>query len=128
MPSTGSYIYPFWTPEMEKRMEKTIEKTIGQRIKECRIRKGMTQEELAEAMFTRKSTISDYENDKIDFKISVLREVSRVLETSVTYLTEENAVNIEDEIMQMAMVLQQIKSSELRKAAIAQVKVLAEII
>ena len=55
MPSTGSYIYPFWTPEMEKRMEKTI----GQRIKECRIRKGMTQEELAEAMFTRKSTISD---------------------------------------------------------------------
>lgn len=29
--------------------------------------------------------------------------------------------------MQMAMVLQQIKSSELRKAAIAQVKVLAEI-
>lgn len=120
MPGTGSYIYPFWTPEMEKRMEKTI----GQRIKECRIRKGMTQE----AMFTRKSTISDYENDKIDFKISVLREVSRVLETTVTYLTEENAVNIEDEIMQMAMVLQQIKSSELRKAAIAQVKVLAEII
>lgn len=39
-----------------------------------------------------------------------------------------NAVNIEDEIMQMAMVLQQIKSRELRKAAIAQVKVLAEII
>ena len=68
------------------------------------------------------------EYDKIDFKISVLKKVSRVLETSVTYLTEENAVNIEDEIMQMAMVLQQIKSRELRKAAIAQVKVLAEII
>lgn len=124
MPGTGSCIFPFWTPEMEKRMEKTI----GQRIKECRIKKGMTQEQLAEAMFTRKSTISDYENDKIDFKISVLKKVSRVLETSVTYLTEENAVNIEDEIMQMAMVLQQIKSRELRKAAIAQVKVLAEII
>ena len=124
MPGTGSCIFPFWTPEMEKRMEKTI----GQRIKECRIKKGMTQEQLAEAMFTRKSTISDYENDKIDFKISVLKKVSRVLETSVTYLTEENAVNIEDEIMQMAMVLQQITSRELRKAAIAQVKVLAEII
>ena len=106
MPSTGSYIYPFWTPEMEKRMEKTI----GQRIKECRIRKGMTQEELAEAMFTRKSTISDYENDKIDFKISVLREVSGVLETSVTYLTEENAVNIEDEIMQMLWCYSRLKA------------------
>ena len=104
-----------------------MEKTIGQRIKEYRKKRGMTQEELAEAMFTRKSTISDYENDKIDFKISVLRELARVLGTSVTYLAEENAVNIEDEIMQMAMVLQQIKSSELRKAAIAQVKVLAEI-
>ena len=90
--------------------------------------KKLTQEQLAEAMFTRKSTISDYENDKIDFKISVLKNISRVLETSVTYLAEENAVNIEDEIMQMAMVLQQIKSRELRKAAIAQVKVLAEII
>ena len=76
----------------------------------------------------RKQCLPERARFQIDFKISVLREVSRVLETSVTYLTEENAVNIEDEIMQMAMVLQQIKSSELRKAAIAQVKVLAEII
>lgn len=48
-----------------------MEKTIGQRIKECRKNKGMTQEALAEKMLTDKSTISLYENDK-----STLRAVS----------------------------------------------------
>ena len=37
------------TPEMEKRMEKTI----GMRIKECRVKMGMTQDELAEALLTK---------------------------------------------------------------------------
>lgn len=44
------------TPEMEKRMEKTI----GMRIKECRVKMGMTQEELAEALLTKKMAIEKY--------------------------------------------------------------------
>ena len=63
-----------------------MEKTIGMRIKECRVKIGMTQEELAEELLTKKSTISAYENDKIDIKISILKQIAKVLNTSVFYL------------------------------------------
>ena len=52
-----------------------MEKTLGMRIKECRMKMGMTQEELAEALLTKKSTVSAYENDKIDIKISILKHI-----------------------------------------------------
>ena len=110
-----------FAPEMERKMEKTL----GKRIKECRLRKGMTQEALAEVLFTKKSTISEYENDKIDLKYSVLKEIAKALDTSVSYLSGEQDEDIDDEVMQMAIALQKIKSRELRRAAIAQVKVLA---
>ena len=102
-----------------------MEKTIGMRIKECRVKIGMTQEELAEELLTKKSTISAYENDKIDIKISILKQIAKVLNTSVFYLVGEQDEDISIEVMQMAMVLQQIQNEELRKVAIEQVKVLA---
>lgn len=49
--------------------------TVGGRIRDLRYRRGMTQEELGEKLFMRKSTISDYENDVIDIKCSVLKEI-----------------------------------------------------
>lgn len=112
------------TPEMEKGMEKTI----GMRIKECRVKMGMTQEELAEALLTKKSTISAYENDKIDIKISILKQIAKELDNTVFYLAGEQDEDISNEVLQMAMVLQQIQSKELRKAAIEQVKVLVTIV
>ena len=108
-------------PEMERKMEKTI----GMRIRECRVKKGMTQEALADVLYAKKSTISEYENDKIDLKFSVLKEIAKALDTSISYLSGEQDEDIDDEVMQMAIALQQIKSKELRRAAIAQVKVLA---
>ena len=93
-----------------------MEKTIGMR---------MTQEELAEELLTKKSTVSAYENDKIDIKISILKQIAKVLNTSVFYLVGEQDEDISIEVMQMAMVLQQIQNEELRKVAIEQVKVLA---
>lgn len=105
-----------------------MEKTIGMRIKECRVKMGMTQEELAEALLTKKSTISAYENDKIDIKISILKQIAKELDATVFYLVGEQDEDISNEVMQMAMVLQQIQNKELRKAAIEQAKVLASII
>ena len=104
-----------------------MEKTIGMRIKECRVKMGMTQDELAEALLTKKSTISAYENDKIDIKISILKQIAKELDTTVFYLAGEQDEDISNEVMQMAMVLQQIPSKELRKVAIEQAKVLAPI-
>ena len=60
-----------------------MEKTIGKRIRECRVKVGMTQEELAEALITKKSTVSAYENDKIDIKISILKQIAKVLDITV---------------------------------------------
>ena len=109
-----------FAPEMERKMEKTI----GMRIRECRVKKGMTQEALADVLYAKKSTISEYENDKIDLKFSVLKEIAKALDTSISYLSGEQDEDIND-VMQMTIALQQIKSKELRRAAIAQVKVLA---
>ncbi len=62
------------------------EETLGQRLKAARIRKNMTQEELAEAMLTTKSMISYYENDHGDMKQSMIAEFADVLGTTVEYL------------------------------------------
>lgn len=62
------------------------EETLGQRIRAQRMRLGMTQEELAEITFIPKPTISNYENDRIDIKSSVIAELAKVLETDPNYL------------------------------------------
>lgn len=102
-----------------------MEKTIGTRIRECRVKMGMTQEELAEALLTKKSTISAYENDKIDIKVSVLKDLAKVLCTNVSYLVDGEENDVAPEIMQVAVMLQEIQNKELRKVAIEQVKILA---
>ena len=70
-----------------KKMITTSDKvTLGQRLKAARIRKHMTQEELAEAMLTTKSMISYYENDHGDMKQSMIAEFADILGTTVEYL------------------------------------------
>lgn len=63
----------------------------------------------------------------IDIKISVLREIAGALDTPVSYLVASQETDIEDEMIQMVAALKQIRSRELRKAAIAQVKVLTSV-
>lgn len=65
---------------------KLAENTLGQRIKAQRIKMGYTQEQLAEEMCVPKSTISAYENDKVDIKSSVIVELSNKLGTTPNYL------------------------------------------
>ena len=57
--------------------------TTGKRIVKARKEKGLSQEQLGEKLLMRKSTISDYENDVIDIKISVLREIAAALGTAI---------------------------------------------
>ena len=95
------------------------------RIKKLSADGKLKVQDMEEVLFTNKSTISEYENDKIDIKISVLREIAGALDTPVSYLVASQETDIEDEMIQMVTALKQIKNCELRKAAIAQVKVLA---
>lgn len=76
-----------------------MEMTLGKRIKECRLKKGMTQKALAEALLTKKSTVSAYENDKIDIKISILKQIASLLGTTIAYLADGEESDINAEIM-----------------------------
>ena len=49
-------------------MKKIDNSTMGGRIKEQRMKVGMTQEHLAELLCTTKAAISQYENNKVDIK------------------------------------------------------------
>ena len=60
-------------------MKKIDNSTMGGRIKEQRIKAGMTQEQLAEKMCITKVAISQYENNKVDIKGSVLVEIAGIL-------------------------------------------------
>lgn len=95
------------------------------RIKECRLALGMTQEELADVLQMKKVTLSAYENDRIDIKVSILKEIVMGLGTTVAYLIDGEESEFCLEVMQVARLLQGIQNEQLRKAALEQVKVLA---
>lgn len=79
------------------------EETLGQRIRAQRIRLGMTQEELAEVTYIPKPTISNYENDRIDIKSSVIAELANALQTDPNYLIlGEKATKADDGFMNEA--------------------------
>ena len=100
-----------------------MNKTIGQRIKECRVKMGMTQEELAEILFTKKNTISMYENGKIDIKVSILQDIAKALNTTAGYLLDGVEKAVSPDVMQVAMMLQEMPE-EMRKVALEQIKIL----
>lgn len=104
-----------------------MEMTMGMRIRECRVKMGMTQEELAEALYTKKCTISAYETEKIDIKVSILKDIAKVLNTTAGYLMDGDEIGFDAEIMQVAMMLQEMKNEEVRKVAVEQVKALGNL-
>ena len=116
------FILPFFSVLPERG---DMEKTIGMRIKECRLALGMTQEELADVLQMKKVTLSAYENDRIDIKVSILKEIAVGLGTTVAYLVDGEESEFSLEVMQVARLLQGIENEQLRKAALEQVKVLA---
>lgn len=107
-------------------MKKIDNSTMGGRIKEQRMKMGMTQEELAEKMFTTKMTISHYENDQTDIKGSVIVEIAGILGTTAGYLlNSEIAVNdVDEQMKEMMEIFRGLGNDEIRRVAIEQVKLL----
>lgn len=104
-----------------------MEKTVGMRIRECRVKMGITQEELAAMMCTKKSTISSYELGKNDVKVGILEEMAPLLGTTVSYLAGGESCGFSPEVMQIAMLLEGMQNAELRRVAMEQVKLLASV-
>lgn len=75
---------------------KLNKKIIGNRIKEFRKEKDLTQEELAEIIHTSHSTISSYENGKTMILTAFAFEISKKYNISLDYLvgrTNKNNIN-----------------------------------
>ena len=106
----------------EEKMNTLIkEETLGQRIRAQRIRLGMTQEELAEALFVEKSTISYYENDKKEMRASGLAEMAKVLQTTPNYLLGY-AYSDDDYLSEALSLLEGIKDETVKRVLLAQIK------
>lgn len=102
-------------------MKNITENTLRARIKAQRIRCGMTQEELAEVMCIPKSTISAYENDKVDIKSSVIVELAKVLEPDANYLLGIEGSE-EDAFINEAMeLLMKIKDEKVKRLLLKQI-------
>ena len=111
------------SPGKKEKMNISIkEETLGQRIRAQRIRLGMTQEELAEEICLPKSTISAYENDKVDIKSSAIIELSEHLETTPNYLL--GAGELDSDILEVVCLLKKM-SPELRMVALGQMNALS---
>ena len=73
-------------------------KTFGEKIKEIRLSKNMSQEEFAELLQTSKQVISRYETNQRIPKISVAQKYAKILGVSLSYLTDERSDNPQDNI------------------------------
>ena len=104
-----------------------MEKTIGQRIKECRMKLGMTQQELADVLYIPKTTVSSYERDVVDMKMGTIKELAKALHTTTGYLIDGEKAEFDEDVLRVAMMLQEMPD-ELRKVAVEQVKALSGLI
>ncbi len=106
-------------------MENTKNNTIGARIREMRKAAGLSQEQLAEIICTKKSTISDYENDKIDIKSSILLELSETLHCSCDYLLK--GYDAMQKYQELIAVFEGLGSDVLKAIALKQIATLQEL-
>ena len=102
--------------------------SMGMRIRECRIRKGLTQEKLAESLCCKKSLISQYENNKVDIKGSVIVELANVLHTEPNYLLLGEIKKEADPFVEtMVAMLQNIKDEKTKELLLLQMRAVSSI-
>ncbi len=66
---------------------------LGQKIKEIRLKSGLTQDNLAEMVNCNTSHISNIENNHTKVSLSVLLAIANALNTSIDYLLSEQYDN-----------------------------------
>ena len=106
-------------------MINNMKMTLGERIRAQRTLMQMTQEELAEVLCVKKSTVSMYENDKVDIKGSILVELSRALNTTPNYLL--GLEEYDEDLNEMMGILRSMKDPKIRQVALDQIRALSSI-
>ncbi len=76
---------------------------LGKKIKEMRLKAGLTQDNLAEMVSCNTSHISNVENNHTKVSLNVLLAIANALDTSIDYLLSEqyenSALALDNEIM-----------------------------
>ena len=67
---------------------------LGMKIKSLRLRKGLTQDNLAEMVSCNTSHISNIENNHTKVSLNVLLAIANSLDTSIDFLLSEQSENI----------------------------------
>lgn len=112
--------------------------TVGDRIRLKRKEQHLSQEALAERMHLTGAIISNYENDKVDIKMSVLRDLAHHLGTTVSFLADgmetpavdssfnnEGTVMLkESELQSLISIYSLIRTPRIRSVALEQMKIL----
>jgi len=108
-------------------MIEVAKNTMGGRIREQRNKLGITQEKLAEYLCTTKPLISQYENNKVDIKASIIVELSRILNTNAGYLLngEVTSSDMDNNMIDMIKLFHGINSDNIKKVALEQLKSLS---
>ena len=102
--------------------------TIGGRIKKRRNDLGLSQEDLAEKLFTSKQMISVYENNKTELKVQIVKELAVALDTTTSFLINGTvAVEYEEETAELVSLFNSLHKEEIRKIAIEQIRLLTQI-
>ena len=116
---------PEWRGNMAIKMDTT---TIGGRIKKRRNDLGLSQEDLAEKLFTSKQMISSYENNKTELKVQIVKELAVALGTTTSFLIDGNeAVTYKEETVELVALFNSINKEDVRKIAIEQLRLLTRI-
>lgn len=76
--------------------------SIGKRIKECREKVGLTQEELAKLLGVSKGAIGNYESDASYPKIENMTKLFDILKTDANFLFQDDMVVSPREILSFA--------------------------
>ena len=103
-----------------------MEKTIGMRIKELRNKRGMTQEELAEKMYTTRVQISKYERDIDELKVSKIKMLEVIFDINAGYLVDGIEVMKTEDYMygEIAKIYMGLRTDEVKRIAMEQMKLL----
>ena len=100
--------------------------TMGARIRAKRKSMGLSQEQLAERLNVTAALVSNYENDKIDVKLSSIRELASALLTTVGYLVDGEP-EMDPEVAEMMKVFAALPDEKMRRIAIEQMRILARV-
>lgn len=63
---------------------------LGERIKEFRLRKGMTQQQLADLIGVQRAAISKYEKNIVDIPLKQLKRIANALNANIYDLVDDN--------------------------------------